>query len=37
LEHSNDFKDLQTHQMEHYKPPLEHCNHINNLARNITF
>jgi len=37
LEHSNDFKHLQTHQMEHYKTRLEHCNHINNLARNITF
>ena len=37
LEHSNDFKDLQTPQMEHYKPTLEHCSNINNLAWNITF
>jgi len=37
LEHPNDFKHLQTHQMEHYKPQTEHCIIINNLARNITF
>ena len=37
LEHPNDFKHLQTPQMEHYKPQTEHCIIINNLARNITF
>ena len=36
LEHSFIIKHLQIHHVEHYKTPSEHCNHINNLARNIT-
>ena len=38
LEHPNDFKDLQTPQMEHYQTTNGTLhNRINNLARNITF